>query len=51
MKQLIADKAPTEMLVAEARKMGLRTLREAAVRKLAEGETTFEEVLRMTTKS
>ncbi len=50
-KQLIADKAPVEMLVAEARKMGLRTLREAAVRKLAEGETTFEEVLRMTTKS
>jgi general secretion pathway protein E len=50
-KQLIAQKAPTEALIAAARSMGLRTLREAAVRKLAEGETTFEEVLRMTTVS
>ncbi len=48
-KQLIATKAPVEQLVAAARRMGLRTLREAAVRKLADGETTFEEVLRMTT--
>ncbi len=48
-KQMIAKKAPPEHLVAAARGMGLRTLREAAVRKLAEGETTFEEVLRMTT--
>ncbi|MDP2273177.1 MAG: GspE/PulE family protein [Archangium sp.] len=48
-KQMIAKKAPPEQLVAAARAMGLRTLREAAVRKLAEGETTFEEVLRMTT--
>ncbi len=50
-KQLIANKAPPEDLMAVARKMGLRTLREAAVRKLAEGETTYEEVLRMTTSS
>jgi general secretion pathway protein E len=50
-KQLIANKAPLEQLVAAGRAIGLRTLREAAVRKLAEGETTFEEVMRMTTGS
>jgi general secretion pathway protein E len=48
-KQLIARKARPEELLAAARGLGLRTLREAAVRKLAEGETTFEEVIRMTT--
>ncbi len=51
MKQLIARKASTEEMAAAARSTGLRTLREAAVRKLAEGETTFEEVVRMTTAS
>ena len=50
-KQLIARKASGEELLAAARGLGLRTLREAAVRKLAEGETTFEEVMRMTTGS
>ena len=48
-KQLIARKARPEELLQAARGLGLRTLREAAVRKLAEGETTFEEVMRMTT--
>lgn len=48
MKLLIARKAPVEQLVDAARAQGLQTLREAAVRKLALGETTFEEVLRMT---
>jgi general secretion pathway protein E len=47
-KQAIATRAPAEELAARARAQGLRTLREAAVRKLAEGVTTFEEVLRMT---
>jgi general secretion pathway protein E len=37
-------------MVELARVQGLRTLREAAVRKLALGETTFEEVVRMTTQ-
>ena len=45
----ISSKAPTDELAAKARLQGLRSLREAAVRKLAEGVTTFEEVLRMTT--
>jgi general secretion pathway protein E len=31
-----------------ARRGGTRTLREAAVRKLAQGLTSFEEVVRMT---
>ncbi len=48
LKHAIAHKAPPEQLAEMARAMGLRTLREAAVRKLADGETTFEEVLRMT---
>jgi general secretion pathway protein E len=45
---LIAQKAPTEALSAMARSHGMRSLREAAVRKLAQGVTAFEEVLRMT---
>jgi general secretion pathway protein E len=48
-KQFIANKAPAEQLIAAARGGGLRTLREAAVRKLATGVTSFDEVLRMTT--
>jgi general secretion pathway protein E len=47
-RQLIAQKAPEEQLVAAARAQGMRTLREAAVRKLAMGITAFDEVLRMT---
>lgn len=50
-KQLIAGKADPENLLVAARRQGLRTLREAALRRLAEGETTFEEVLRMTSDS
>ncbi len=51
LKQGIARKAAPEQLAEIARKEGLQTLREAAVRKLAFGETTFEEVLRMTTSA
>jgi general secretion pathway protein E len=50
LKELIARKAPPAKMVELARVQGLRTLREAAVRKLALGETTFEEVVRMTTQ-
>jgi general secretion pathway protein E len=49
-KQLVANRAPYEALLAAARSAGLRTLREAAVRKLAMGITSYEEVLRMTTR-
>lgn len=48
-KSLIAHKASHAQLVAEGRQHGLRSLREAAVRKLYRGETGFDEVLRMTT--
>jgi general secretion pathway protein E len=34
-----------------ARVEGMETLREAAIRKLAEGVTTFEEVVRLTADS
>jgi general secretion pathway protein E len=48
MRELIAAGAATPQITEAARLHGLRTLREAAVRKLAEGKTSFEEVLRMT---
>ncbi len=50
-RDLINHKAPVDQLVAAGRRVGLRTLREAAVRKLAMGQTSFEEVLRMTSAS
>jgi general secretion pathway protein E len=48
LKGLVAKKAGTEQLMAAARGQGLLTLREAAVKKLLEGVTSFDEVLRMT---
>jgi general secretion pathway protein E len=47
-KLLIANKAPVDAVIEGARRGGMRTLREAAIRKLAAGITSFEEVLRMT---
>ncbi len=48
-KSLITHKAPRAELVVEGQRHGLRTLREAAVRKLYQGVTGYDEVLRMTT--
>jgi general secretion pathway protein E len=48
-RDLINHKASVDALVDAARNVGLRTLREAAVRKLAMGLTSYEEVVRMTT--
>jgi len=48
LRDLISREAPYDMLVEEARRSGMRTLREAAVRKLAQGLTAFDEVVRMT---
>ncbi|MBN1209620.1 MAG: Flp pilus assembly complex ATPase component TadA [Myxococcaceae bacterium] len=48
LKELITQGASHHELVAAARRGGMRTLREAAVRKLAQGLTTFDEVMRMT---
>ena len=47
-RELIANNAGYAELAAAARRAGLKNLREAAVRKLAQGVTTFEEVIRMT---
>ena len=47
-REAIAQGANTPELVQLARKAGMRTLREAAVRKLASGQTAFAEVVRMT---
>jgi general secretion pathway protein E len=48
MREAIAAGANTPELVQLARAAGMRTLREAAVRKLASGLTAFAEVVRMT---
>ncbi|XXF75825.1 GspE/PulE family protein [Myxococcaceae bacterium GXIMD 01537] len=48
MRELVTRGAPHHELLASAQRAGMRTLREAAVRKLAQGLTSFEEVMRMT---
>ncbi len=48
MKDLIIDGADTPKLKREAMTGGMKTLRQSALRKLADGVTTFEEVIRVT---
>jgi len=47
-RKLIYDQAPTSVLRARAREMGMRTLREDGIRKVLAGLTTPEEVIRAT---
>jgi general secretion pathway protein E len=47
-RELISNNADGALIEARAREQGLRSLREAAVHKLASGQTTFDEVVRMT---
>ena len=47
-REAIAHDAPESRLTELGRAAGMRTLREAAVRKLAQGQTGFAEVVRMT---
>jgi general secretion pathway protein E len=47
-RKLIGHKADSVAILEQARREGLTTLREAAIRKLAEGVTSFEEVIRVT---
>jgi general secretion pathway protein E len=47
-KNLIVQGADSPEIKREAVKNGMRTLRQSALRKLAEGTTTFEEVVRVT---
>jgi len=47
-KQLVTERASSPQLFAQARKEGMRTLREAAVEKVLKGVTTVAEVVRVT---
>jgi general secretion pathway protein E len=47
-RKLVVGKASSKEILAQARNDGLMTLREAALKKLGKGLTTFEEVLRVT---
>jgi general secretion pathway protein E len=48
-RKLVVAKASSGEIVKQARRDGLLTLREAAIKKLAKGATSFDEVLRVTT--
>jgi general secretion pathway protein E len=48
LQRLIQEKAPAQELKREALNEGMMTLREYAIKKMAKGETTFEEVVAMT---
>jgi general secretion pathway protein E len=48
-KDLVMNGADASEIKREAVKNGMRTLREAALRKLAEGATSYQEVVRVTT--
>ena len=50
-RKLVVQKASAKEITKQARHDGLLTLREAAIKKLAKGQTSFEEVLRVTTES
>ena len=47
-KELVLEEADSPVIKREAIERGMRTLRQSALRKLAEGITTFEEVVRVT---
>lgn len=49
LRQLILDGSDVESIRKAAIKSGMQTLRAAAIRKLLDGGTTFEEVMRITT--
>lgn len=50
-RKLIVTKSSSTDISKQARRDGLLTLREAAIKKLARGMTSFEEVLRVTTEA
>ena len=47
LQEMIIQKSPTSQLRTEARKSGMKTLEENCYQKLAAGETTIEEILRV----
>ncbi len=50
-RKLVVGRASSKDILKQARHDGLMTLREAAIKKLARGQTSFEEVLRVTTEA
>jgi general secretion pathway protein E len=50
-RQLIHERADAPKLNRTARREGMMTLREAAIRRMLDGETTFAEVLRVTAET
>ena len=50
MRDMIVQHASTQQLRVEAKKRGMRTLRQSGLRKVKEGLTTIEEVVRETVK-
>jgi general secretion pathway protein E len=50
-RKLVVAKSSSKEITRQARHDGLLTLREAAIKKLAKGFTSFEEVLRVTTEA
>ncbi|MBK8999725.1 MAG: type II/IV secretion system protein [Myxococcales bacterium] len=51
LRRMIVGRAGAKEMMRQARDDGLMTLREAAIKKLARGVTTFAEVLRVTTEA
>ncbi|MFA6566639.1 MAG: GspE/PulE family protein [Victivallales bacterium] len=47
-RELVTQKAPTIVIKAKARELGMRTMREDGIRSILDGETTMEEVLKYT---
>jgi general secretion pathway protein E len=50
-KKLTTERTDSQMVLEQAKKEGMRTLREDAIEKLLEGKTTYQEVLRVTCES
>ena len=48
LRELILQNASTQVLRAESRKRGMRTLREGGLTAIYEGQTTIDEVVRET---
>ena len=51
MGKLIAARAPAKEIKADSISDGMMTLRECAIKKMAQGVTTYEEVLRVTSEA
>ena len=50
-RKLIVAKSSSKDILKQARNDGLMTLREAAIKKLAKAQTSFDEVLRVTVEN